>query len=819
MATELEIIKRNFYSDSFNLAKIDKIAIEDARFSTFVNFLDECDIINSPVLARVSDTFKNGNCSLLGYCFETYCEDNTEETESQIEHYDKLNINDNITQNYRWEYSLINGFFSDTIHVTNATKTEINKLINETVRFLEKTFSKNLINDICEARDLQEQLIYKFEQNNLDRIDIYIVSDTIIDIDQQETSINLKSIDLNCRIYFWDLQKFNDLKRSKNKRLPVEIDFKSDDYNIYEVKYLKKQVSNSINYYLLIFPGNLLSDIYHINKTAVLENNVRVFLSTRRSANTEILKTLKNNPSSFFSFNNGISATAESILIENDKIIKINDFQIVNGGQTTATIHFASKKEKVILDDVFVSVKITELKKDEKYSETVGKISKAANTQTAIRESDFYANDTLLINFERLSTKNPIRNTFGNNIFYFFERMTGQYNVTKDTRGTKKNIAIWELSHPKILSYNKIDIARWYNSFELYPYTAALSAEKQFTFFMKDKDFIKNELTFNNYKTIIGFGLLFSRARKLCGTKTGKDYPSIIGDSSVGMATTIYAMSYLNFITEGCVDYWGIYEYKYDVVESLINQNKRIDSKFDNILESIIIACWEQIAKYGGNSAQEQTKKKECWDFLLKNIKINDIVKKEIDSLMITKTERDIRKNLLVLNDDQTYFNSLNILLKNNAQVILVLNNIANSQSLYSKQKNELNNLLKKINSKFQILSKKKIEDVYNFYKLLESKGFTFNESLDNTIFSFNFSVKSIFDYIFIDRYKFFKLFEEIILLNEDDFDKNNHLFIQVKEIIEKFDREFGLSIEDLNILHNCCIIFSEQKDQKYQIY
>ena len=114
-------------------------------------------------------------------------------------------------------------------------------------------------------------------------------------------------------------------------------------------------------------------------------------------------------------------------------------------------------------------VKITELKRDEDYGETVGNISKAANTQSAIRTSDFYANKPLLIQFERFSQKNPSSNENGSNYYFFFERMSGQYNVAKNSISTRKRlINSWIREHPKELSFTKIEIARWYNCLEGY---------------------------------------------------------------------------------------------------------------------------------------------------------------------------------------------------------------------------------------------------------------------------------------------------------------------------------------------------------------
>jgi hypothetical protein len=813
MATELEITKRNFISDYNNYYKIEKIAIEDCKFLTFVNLLDEMDIINPPVLSRENGTFKKRSWSLLGYFCESSLKTNEEdEREEKNDDLDK-EVDDILTEkkiDFNWEYSLFNGFFSETPEVNKANKQDILKYIDETVRYIENTFSNNLIPDFSEARNLQDELIKQRNNDSLDRIDIIIVTDLLIEQDDLETSVYIQSIDLTCRIYYWDLKKWNDLKRSKTKRLPVNIDFKEKEYCLYNIDYIEKQTNNKLTYFLSIFPGQLISDIYDYNKTSVLENNVRVFLSANQKANAAIRKTIKHDPLKFFSYNNGISATAESVQIEKGKIIKINDFQIVNGGQTTASIHYSNKKDKVSLDGVFVSVKITALKKDDDYSKTVSNISQAANTQTAVKTSDFYANDPLLIGIERISLKTPAINSLNNNIYYFFERMSGQYNVTKNSRGTIKYIKIWEESHPKVFSFNKIDVARWFNMMYELPHISAAGAEKQFDDFMKNKNFVKPEINEGRYKTLIGFGLLFQRIYKLCGKANGKSYPSLIIDpvtgthSPVALSTAIYTMTFIHMVTDGRIDYWSIFNFQDDICDSLISK-ERIETKYDSLLENIIIMIWHQIAKYGGAAAQEQTKKKSCWEYVKSNINLNYEIKKQLDDLLIPVVEKDKRNSLFQDDEDKIYFESLDILFKNNANIFQLISNIANNQSEYVKEKMLLNNQIKKIISKNQILTKKRVQETINFYNKLISNGFLFNENIENNFFIITFDLNMIYDNIFKNRKLFYNTCEEFILANEVDFEKNNSLYEEVIEIIEKYDREYGLSLNDFEKLNDAC--------------
>jgi hypothetical protein len=62
----------------------------------------------------------------------------------------------------------------------------------------------------------------------------------------------------------------------------------------------------------------------------------------------------------FLAFNNGLAATAEEIEIgmsENGGFVvkSVNDFQIVNGGQTTASIYHTLKKDKAEISGILFS--------------------------------------------------------------------------------------------------------------------------------------------------------------------------------------------------------------------------------------------------------------------------------------------------------------------------------------------------------------------------------------------------------------------------------------------------------------------------------
>ena len=803
MATALEVTKRYLYSDAYNRYDIDDLPIEDCKFLNFTEFLDEIDVFKNPTVARSNGIFKNGKWSILGYSVNTFREENDD-----LE-FDSDDENIIINHTIKWEYTIFNGVFSENFEVKKTPKHEIEKCIKETVRFLEKTFSNEFINDINESRDLQQQILKQHNQNNLDLLEICIISDNIIDLEKLQEKVKLKNVDLECRIKYWDLKRWNDLKRSKSKRESINIDLKSESFSIYKIPYVKKEITGKMSYYLSIFPGDLIADLYERYSTSLLENNVRVFLSATRKANKAIRQTIGaddgKNAYKFFSFNNGLSATAEKIEIENGEILRINDFQIVNGGQTTATIHYSRKRDRFSLKDVFVAVKITELKKDKKYSSIVNKISQAANTQSAVSESDFFANDKMLVEIEKLSTKNPIQTDNERNMFYFFERMKGQYNVSKLTSGTGKTQQRWLETHPKALMFDKIDLARWANIMEELPHIASTGAQKQFKDYMNNKNFQREEINFNSYRNLIGLGLLFKRIKKLCGTSGGKVYPSLTIDpitkthAPVAMSTAIYTTTILHKITKGKLDYWGFYNYKYMLAKS-INSKDRIENDLDKILEKLIKLTWNQIAKFGGAAAQEKTKTLECWNFVKSNISISDDILKKLEQFSIDDKERNKRSSLIENTEDSDYFDGLSLLLSNGGSILNKLQEITNTNGEFIGEKRTILNFIKKIERDL-LLPMKRVNEIRIFYEMLVEKGFDFKPIKGNL--TRELDLKNIYKKIFKNKDLFLEKLYENCFDDETLFDENEKKYSEIKDIIEKYYREYGLSIEDIYKLNS----------------
>ncbi len=792
MKKEYEVTHAKFYSECHQFYNVsDDIAIEDIRFMKFTDLLDTADIFKNPKHCRYeTNGINNAKWGILGYSFtnDIISEDSENENEEDSSE----------EKEYEWNFTLFNGFFSDELTIVNAKKADIQKAVSEVAKFIESTLSgksKFIVQDYHPISELQELILKLQKQNILERIDICIITNNLIEQENLDSSIFIDSLQRECKIHYWGINKWSDLARSKSKRLPINLDFLQKEKMCYDIPFLEKKNNEDLKYYLTIFPGDLIADLYDEYNTQLLENNVRVFLSLKSKYNREMSKTIREDSDMFFSYNNGISATASSIKINNDtnRIEEINDFQIVNGGQTTATLYHTKKNFKKSLSQIYLQVKITVLRKTDNYPTLISNISKYANSQTAVKPSDFWTNDPYLLEIDKMSLRNPVQrnDTFTN---YFFERMAGQYKETRARKGTERDIKVWEKQNPKELSFNKLELARWFNSKNLQPNISALSEQKQFDIFMKFKN--KPLLTISNFKTILGFGQVYKRARKVCGTVSGREFPSIISDPNVGMATAIYAMSYLEFITKGLFDYHSIYDQKVDV------------SELDSIMKTIIKKCWEQIDKYGGLYARDRTKTEECWKFVKDKVELNKNTLDKIEQYCISTKEQKKRESNDI-SEEEYYFRNLNFLLSNKGKVLFSMLDIANSDNDFFKYRILLKNTIERITNKSVEITLLRLKDLITFKDKLSDYDFNGISKFSQKI---NVDFLKLYDKVFKSRSDFFNNLEKLVETKTgDDFEKHMALLEETKELVDKFDLYTGLSISDLERLEQILNVFNKK--------
>lgn len=238
--------------------------------------------------------------------------------------------------------------------------------------------------------------------------------------------------------------------------------------------------------YLAIFPGEALYRMYEEFGPRLLEYNVRAFLQATGRVNRGIRDTLRNEPYHFMAYNNGISVTVDEIFTAAGTaslvITGFRGFQIVNGGQTTASIHRARKRDRLDLSKVHVAAKITRLP-TERVEEMVPQISRFANTQNVVQEADFSSNEPFHIVLERLSKTTW---TPGERSRWFYERSRGQYRTAINLEGTTPaKLRDFRERTPASQRFSKTDLARAVNSWNRLPHVVSTGAQKNFLAFMR----------------------------------------------------------------------------------------------------------------------------------------------------------------------------------------------------------------------------------------------------------------------------------------------------------------------------------------------
>lgn len=363
----------------------------------------------------------------------------------------------------------------------------------------------------------------------------------------------------------------------------------------------------------------------------LLEKNVRTFLQFKGKVNKGIRKTLREEPDMFFSYNNGISSTATEIETKKSEgtlyITKLYDWQIVNGGQTTASIAASLNDMDVDLSKVFVPVKISVIRNADDSDMIVKAISTTANSQTSIKNSDFSANDPYLIDLEKFSRSEWVPNDSNRPYCkWYFERTRGQY-IDQLAQLNGYNEKSFKIEYPKSQKITKTDIAKYEASWNLHPYNVCQGAEKNYALFVADIKRERPMVTANYYRQIIAKGILFSTIDSIVSSKK-------LGGYKANM--NAYLMSSISFLAGQKLDFAYIWKYQ------------RVQQEVIDKVEELIPLVWGHITGHDIVGKQftdvgPWTKKPECWHRL--KLKLGDFDK--FDAELLQKE----------INDDGSYLN------------------------------------------------------------------------------------------------------------------------------------------------------------------
>jgi hypothetical protein len=325
---------------------------------------------------------------------------------------------------------------------------------------------------------------------------------------------------LELRYVAWDLEKLSQLK--VGERTAIELDFKKDYGG--EIPCLEAPVeSDEFRTFLAFFPAPLLSQIYSEYGQRLLERNVRAFLQVKGKINKGLQATLRDESNRFLAYNNGLCCTAAEVEIDGAKgksayLRSVKDFQIVNGGQTTASIFHAIKKEHLDLSDVIVQVKLTVIRDPERVTEIVPMISKFANSQNKVNGADFAANGKFHRELEAISRNTWVIASSGmeRGTHWYYERARGSYMDDKARQGTPARRKDWAQKNPPTQKFTKTDLAKFEHAWLGLPHLVCRGAEKNFEqFASRLEEDGEPEVNQSFFEEVIARGILWRTAEKL----------------------------------------------------------------------------------------------------------------------------------------------------------------------------------------------------------------------------------------------------------------------------------------------------------------
>jgi len=379
--------------------------------------------------------------------------------------------------------------FVDSDEVQTFAKADVPPILNPLIRFLQRARVeefRDALSEVNPAFQVSDLIIATWQ--HVTKVKLILVSNR--QYTSRDDAVKLQKLDdIPVTWSVWDLARFERFDRSGQAREDIVIDF-AGDFGAPLPALKASQTDAALESYLLIMPGPQLAAIYDRWGARLLEANVRTFLQARAKTNKGIQKTIKEEPELFFPYNNGLSATAEDVQCVQTNaglaISSIGNLQIVNGAQTTGSIHAALRSAGEQLANVFVQMKLTVVPAD-RSEEIVPKISEFANTQNKVNAADFFSNHPFHIRMEQFSRSVMFAAREGerHETKWFYERSRGQF-INDRGRRTGSDQKKFDLEYPKTQLFNKTDLAKFENSAAGLPHIVSRGAQKNFALFAKE---------------------------------------------------------------------------------------------------------------------------------------------------------------------------------------------------------------------------------------------------------------------------------------------------------------------------------------------
>lgn len=456
------------------------------------------------------------------------------------------------------------------------------------------------------AHDLAS-LIYECRTSLLS-VKLVLITDGLAEERHAEIAIH---DGIEIRSVVWDMNRLQLFERT-GEREQIAIDFESSYGGAIPCI---EQASSDGRYvaYLAFISGRVLADLYSNWKIRLLERNVRVFLSHRPKTNQGIRDTIRDEPDMFCAFNNGITVVGQAVALSDlpsggRGIAKVTDFQIVNGGQTTASLYHTCEKSKISLDGIAVQMKLmvindemrpSDLPADQRLSDIlVPKIGRFSNTQNRVQMADLLANDPPHPELQAISMNTPAPDPTGGSVqtFWFYEKSRGSYEETR--RLTAKTVAQerkFDQKYPRTQRFDKAKFGKAWNSYRKRPHTVCLGAMKNFAQFNTWLHSLQNEDWQSFFRKTVGLIMVWNEAERIVRRQRFGGYTAQI---------VAYSLAWLHQLTGLRIDLDRMWS------------SQAVEEAIRDAIEILSVLVNEHI-RDTKRDVGEWCKKEECWEGLL----------------------------------------------------------------------------------------------------------------------------------------------------------------------------------------------------------
>lgn len=492
--------------------------------------------------------------------------------------------------------------------LANISKTEVEAAFRRLVGFLQASIAGKLEPDVTTPEYALVREIYE-RRGDLYQVNFFLLSERALS-EKFQASFDDKLGDLSVTYHIWDMSRLLRQRDSRGQKEPLNIDLEEMFGSGVNCLPANFEV-DSYQSFLLVMPATHIAALYGRYSARLLEQNVRTFLQARAQVNKGIRATIINEPHMFFAYNNGITATASSVQTRRVdgglQITQLVDLQIVNGGQTTASLFHTMRKDKADLSKIFVQMKLSVI--DGELSEKiVPRISEYANTQNRVNAADFFSNHPYHVRMADFSRRiwAPAVGGAQRETKWFYERARGQYADAQAnmTVGEQKR---FRTEYPKGQLVEKTALAKYENVFDDHPKWVNLGAQKNFARYAHriGKDWDKASDGFNEYhfKRAIARGIIFKSLERIVSASSWYNG----GYRANVVAYTLAMVGHIASRNGKSLDYLRIW------------QRQTIDEVLADALCSVSEQVFYSITNpaQGISNVTEWCKKDACWDRLL----------------------------------------------------------------------------------------------------------------------------------------------------------------------------------------------------------